>query len=156
MRTLGLAALGVSSIALLGGCTTMRGPPRYAYYQVPCTTPGAVVATPMTMQSATGAIDSAGPALSPERGSAVQAVAVDTVAVPADTTPGAGATCVVAVSDVGYGYGRSYYPGYGGGSYGRPYYGSFGIGIGLGHGFGGGHGYRGHSFSGGHGGGRHH
>lgn len=156
MRTLGLVALGVSSIVLLGGCTTMRGPQRYAYYRVPCATPGAVVATPIALQSANGAIDGAGPALPQERGSENGPVAVDTAPATAGMTPGAGATCVVAVSDVGSGYGRSFYPSYGGRYYGRPYYGSFGIGIGLGHGFSGGHGYRGHGFSGGHGGGRHH
>ena len=73
---------------------------------------------------------------------------------PVDAAPGSETACVVAVSDAGARYSRSYYPGYGG-YYGRPYYGSFGIGLGFGSHFGGGHGYRGHGFSGGHAGSGH-
>lgn len=61
---------------------------------------------------------------------------------------------MVAASDAGSRYGRSYYPGYGG-YYGRPYYGSFGIGLGFGSRFGGGHSYRGRGFPGGHAGSGH-
>lgn len=158
MRASIVAALAASSAILLGGCTTLREPPRYAYYRVPCTTPGAVVATPVAMQATSGAVYDGSPALLRDRSSASEPSVSDTAPVPAVTKPQAGVTCVVAVSEVGSGYGRSYYPSYRGGYYGRPFYGSFGIGIGLGHGGGhgfGGHGYAGHGLSGGHGG-RHH
>lgn len=115
--------LGVIPAVLLGGCATTAYPPRYAYYRVPCNTPGAVVAEPV------------GP---------------EAVPAPANA-PAAGIPpiCVVAVSDASYGPGYGSYPG---GYYRRPYYGSFGLGIGLGsfhhHDFGGGH-FGGH-FGGGH------
>lgn len=112
IRTVGLATVAT---ALLGGCATTGSSSRYAYYRVPCNTPGAVVAEP---------------ALPP----------------PAPANAAATPTCVVAVANSSY---RAGYGPYAGGAYGRPYYGSVGIGIGQGshHGFGGGH------FGGGHSGG---
>jgi hypothetical protein len=122
-RALKLAGLSAVPVALLGGCATTAYPPRYAYYRVPCNTPGAVVAEPIDSQAAAPSAANVPP------------------------------TCVVAISDASYGRGySSYYPG---GYYGRPYYGSIGIGIGLGsihhHDLGGGH-FGGGHFGGGHGG----
>lgn len=153
-RAVGLGALGVSSLALLGGCTTMQGPQRYAYYRVPCTTPGAVVATPIAAQPEVGRTQMPGEPTSHETSTGSGRPTASATPPPVDAAPESGATCVVAVSDAGSRYGRSFYPGYGG-YYGRPFYGSFGIGLGFGSRFGGGHGYRGHGFSGGHAGSGH-
>jgi len=136
--TLRLIGLAAGSVALLGGCTTGRYAPRYSYYRVPCTTPGAVHAQPIGLE--------AGPAAP----GALPAPPSVPAANPAGTAP----TCIIAVSAADYR--RAYYPG---AYYGRPYYGSFGLGIGFvgGH-FGGGHfrgGHGGSGHGGGHGGGRH-
>lgn len=119
MRTIGIIALGVVPAVLVGGCATV--PPRYSYYQVPCATPGAVLATPVAgaaqIPVAPGYPSPIGPAVAPG------AAAV--------------ATCVIAVRDQGYGYygspyyGRYGYGGYGSYGYGSPYYGSLGLGFGF-------------------------
>ncbi|MES2136343.1 MAG: hypothetical protein V4502_04685 [Pseudomonadota bacterium] len=140
MRTIGITALGVIPALLIGGCATV--PPRYSYYQVPCATPGAVLATPVA--------------------GAAQVPVAPGYPAPAATAavPGAPAvaTCVIAVVDQGYGYyGSPYYGRYGYGGYG-PYgyggYGSLGLGFGFSshHSFSGGH----HSSSGSHSGGHTH
>lgn len=130
--TLRLIGLAVGSATLLAGCATGRYAPRYAYYRVPCTTPGAVLAQPIGLE--------AGP------------VAPGPLPVPSNAPfsdlTGAVPTCVVAVSAADYR--RAYYPG---GYYGRRY-GSFGLGFGFGGGhFGGVH--HGGRHGGGHGGGHH-
>lgn len=126
LRPIGLAA---GSAILLAGCTTGRYAPRYSYYRVPCTTPGAVLAQPIGLE------------VSPPA-SAMPAVPSG---VPVANVADTAATCVVAVSAADYR--RAYYPG---GYYGRPYYGSFGLGLGFGGGhFGGGH-FGGGHFGGGH------
>lgn len=134
LKPIGLAAV---PMALLAGCTTAQYAPRYSYYRVPCTVPGAIPAQPIGVEA-----DPASPSAQPTRSGAP--------ADPATAEP----TCVVAVSDASYS--RGYSPYYPGGYYGRPYYGSVGVGFGLGatghHGFGGRH-FRGSHFGGGHGGG---
>lgn len=117
-RILKISAMAAISIALLSGCATTSSPARIAYYKVPCGTPGAVVAEPVLEDPAAASQE-----------------------LPAGAEGSAAATCIVGVSDPSRGY-RGF-PGY----YGRPYYGS--VGIGLGFGFHGGH-HRGHSI--GHGG----
>lgn len=132
------------SPVLLGACATAPSTSRYAYYRVPCTTPGAVAAEPIAIvppgQSAGIPAPEQAGAHSPEaRGDA-------------PPTSAASPTCVIAVAQNGYG--RGYYPWPG---YRRPYYGSFGLGFGIGsfgHGHHGGHGGGGHHV-GGHGGGHH-
>lgn len=134
--TLRLIGLAAGSAALLGGCSTGRYAPRYSYYRVPCTTPGAVLAQPMGLE--------AGPAAPGPPPAASSVPAAD----PAGAVP----TCVIAVSAADY---RRAYPG---GYYGRPYFGSFGLGLGFGGGhFGGGHFGGGHfgGHVGGHGRGHH-
>ena len=150
MRAVGLKALGVSSLALLGGCTTIQGPQRYAYYRVPCTTPGAVVATPIAAQPEVARTQMPDAPPSPEASTESSRTAASGGPPPVGAASESGATCVVAVSDAGYRYSRSYYPGYGG-DYGRPYYGSFGIGLGFGSHFGGGDGFSGGHTRSGHG-----
>ena len=66
MRAVGLGAVGVSSLALLGSCTTMQGSQRYTYYRTPCTTPGAVVATPIAAQPEVARTQMPGAPSSPE------------------------------------------------------------------------------------------
>lgn len=134
LRTSRLISLAVGSAVMLTGCTTGQYAPRYSYYRVPCTTPGAVVAQRIGLEK--------GPAAPASPPVSSNAPGVD---------PGAAVpTCVIAVSEADYR--RAYYPG---GYYGRPYYGSFGLGIGFGGGhFGGGH-FRGGHGGGGHGGGHH-
>jgi hypothetical protein len=103
MRRLMLAPLPVLAIGLLAGCAT-SGPARLAYYKVPCSTPGAVVAQPLLATAPS--LPQASPAPNGSEES----------------------TCIVAVSnDV-----RSYRA-YAGapGHYGRPF-GSLGIGVGFG------------------------
>ncbi len=128
LRTSALAASGLLSVTLLSGCMTTPPPARFAYFRVPCGTPGAVVATPIALERGTAAGNAPG-AASPSN--------------PAAAAPqgGAAATCVVAVADARSGYRRGYYaaPGY----YGQPYYGSVGIGFGFGS-------HGGHHRSGGH------
>lgn len=110
--TMRIVGLGMATV-LLGGCATTAYQPRYSYYQVPCNTPGAVIATPV---AGPGGVAVA-PAY-PAPGAAVVLPGTPSVA-----------SCIVAVSDQSYGYRSSYYDGYGG--YGRPYYGSFGMGFGF-------------------------
>lgn len=110
-RSLGTMFLGVGSALLLGGCATV---PRYSYYQVPCGVPGAVPASPV-----------AGPGQIPATPGGA----------PVDATAGQSpSTCIIAVSERGYGgYDGAYYPRYRNYGYGLGGYGSsFGIGIGLG------------------------
>lgn len=137
VRILSLIALGTLSV-LLAGCATTAYQPRYSYYQVPCNTPGAVIAVPV--------VGPGGVAVTPAPDVAV--IAAPGVAVAAPGAP-AVATCIVAVSDRDYGYRSSYYDGYGRyrGYYGSPFYGSFGFGFSS---FGGHHDYSGGHYSGGH------
>lgn len=131
------AVLAILPLVVLGGCATGPSASRYTYYRVPCTAPGAIVAQPIAVDpgDAAGATPHAvAPRGEPETDAPP----------PISTSP----MCVIAVNEAGYG--RGYYPW---GGYRRPYYGSFGVGIGIGS-FG--HGYRGGHFGGGHhGGGRH-
>ena len=124
--------------AALGGCATYGPPSRnIAYFAVPCNTPGAFVAQPLSTPDAP---------------------------VPATQTQSAQA-CLIAVParDLAYnaryrGGGGYYDPYYGYPGYGSPFYGSFGIGFGLhggGYGHGGGFGHRGGFSHGGGGGGGH-
>lgn len=111
-RSIGVLFLSVGSVLLLGGCATV---PRYSYFQVPCSVPGAVPATQVagSVQSPTATEDEA----------------------PVPTSGGVTApSCIVAVSDGGYSpYDRAYYPRYGYYGYGRGSYGSsFGLGFGFG------------------------
>lgn len=145
--------LVAASTVLVGGCVTAPGAQRLAYYQVPCETPGAIVARPLSPEDARMAGLPAAPSTTPPQ-----------VAPP--PPPGL-ATCIVPVTVAGAGYGRGYYPGSGGYYGGRGYYpggggffggrgfGSFGIGLGIGSHRGGG--YRSHAVprhnGGGHGGG---
>lgn len=124
VRILKIVALSGGVIAI-SGCATTAQPTRLAYYKVPCSTPGAVVAEPISLD---------GPVARPG-------------GTPATATPPAAEvakTCVVAVADA-RSANRFGYPGF----YGRPYYGSIGIGFGFGgHGGNGGHrggGHVGHS-----------
>lgn len=112
MRFLKLVAVVAAPVALLGGCATTHTHARLAYYKVPCNTPGAVIAEPIVLD------DPAAP-------------------IPAPSTPATPAAsprlCVIAVSDSRSGYAGGYggYGAYGRG-YGRPYFGSVGIGFGFG------------------------
>lgn len=111
--------IGAAAAVLLSACATV--PPRYAYYQVPCTTPGAVLATPV----AGAAQIPVAPGYPPPAGSAVA---------PGPAGAPGVATCIVAVRDEPYGYyGAPYYSRYGYGpyGYGSPFYGSFGLGFGF-------------------------
>lgn len=134
------AAIGSTMAFTLTGCATYA-PPRqsYAYFVVPCSTPGAFPAEP---------------AIEVPRAGVSQAVPRDT-----PLSPQAGASpapppraCLIAAAVSRAGYARPYYGGsdyYG--RYGYPFFGSIGIGVhGGGHGWGG---YGGHGF--GHGGGGH-
>lgn len=134
-----VAGLAILSLLVLGGCATGRSASRYAFYRVPCTTPGAVVAHPIEV----GRGDAAGATPPPQAVARAGEPQANTL--PSVSTP---PTCVIAVNETGYG--RGYYPW---GGYRRPYYGSFGVGIGIGS-FG--HGFRGGHFGGGHHGGGHH
>ena len=137
MRASG-AVLAMLPLVVLGGCATVPSASRDTYYRVPCTTPGAIVAQPI----AGGPEDVGGPT-PPPQAVAPAAEPQAGVSPPVSAPP----SCVIAVNEAGYG--RGYYPW---GGYRRPYYGSFGVGIGIGS-FG--HGYRGGHFGGGHhGGGR--
>ena len=136
--------LALLSPMALGACATAPAADRYAYFRVPCTTPGAIVAEPITTAPS-------GPQSSTHLPEQVEVSPPETAG---STVPVAVAspTCVIAVTQNGYG--RGYYPWPG---YRRPYYGSFGLGIGIGsfrHGHHGGHGGGGHH-GGGHGGGHH-
>lgn len=137
---------------LLGGCATYRAAPlSYSYYAVPCDTPGAVRAVPIAPPDAqVGAPAAAPPAALPPTRAAPQTP---------DGVPQASATeCLIAVADRGGGWRGpvSYGGGYPRRYYGSPFYGSLGIGIGIGgHHYGGGHRGGGY-FGGGHRGGGHH
>ena len=136
-----------ASTVLVGGCATLPGTERFAYYQVPCETPGAIVARPLSPEESPAAGTPAPPSPTPQQAATVGTSAQN--------------TCVVPVSLAGSGYGRRFYPG-GGGYYGGRGYGSFGIGLGIGSHGGRGYGSHGisrHHGSGhprGHGGGRRH
>lgn len=112
-----IIGVGAFAATLLSACATV--PPRYAYYQVPCTTPGAVLATPV----AGAAQIPVAPGYPAPAGSTVTSAAPGSSPV---------ATCVVAVRENGYGY-YPYYGRYGYGpyGYGGPFYGSFGLGFGF-------------------------
>lgn len=117
LRTPALAASGLLSATLLSGCMTTPPPARFAYFRVPCDTPGAVVVTPIALEPGTAS------------GNAPGAAPVSDQAAVAPQG-GAAATCVVAVADARSGYRGGYYPA--AGYYGQPYYGSLGIGFGFG------------------------
>lgn len=108
-RPIGIMIVGAGSVLLLGGCTTV---PRYSYYQVPCSVPGAVPATPLAQPGHVSVVPPSG--------------------APAGALAGQPASrCIVPVSESGY----SYYPGYRNYGYGLGGYGSsFGVGIGFGSG----------------------
>lgn len=118
IRTIGISALGLVPALLVGGCATV--PSRYSYYQVPCTTPGAVLATPV---AGSGQVPVAPGYAAPSGASVAGAPAVG--------------TCVIAVRDEGYDYyrspyyGRYGYGGYGSYGYGSPFYGSLSLGFGF-------------------------
>ncbi len=156
----------LAGAVLLGGCATYAPrPSSYSYFAVSCDTPGAIRAVPIARpDELPGATSTAPPA-----------PATPQTAVP--SAPGSAvqadrSECLIAVANRGRGSrGAGYYGGgypyrYGSpyGYYGSPFYGSLGIGIGIGGGhhrgghlggghFGGGHFGGGHG--GGHGGGRH-
>jgi hypothetical protein len=138
--------LPISAVVLLGGCASSANrPATYSYFAVPCSTPGAVRAVPISPVGP-------GPVVADPATAAPPPPVIGDRINPDAAAPLAG-QCVVAVADgYGRGYGRPGY-GYGGSPYYRsPYYGSFGLGIGFGGGHFGGHG-GGHR--GGHGGRRH-
>lgn len=125
------AILVLIGAGALSGCATAPSGGRYTYYRVPCETPGAVVAQPIALgQGPSTDVPQPDPS----------AVEPRPDAPPPSAPP---ATCVIAVNEASYG--RGYYPWPG---YRRPYYGSFGVGIGIGSL---GHGYRGGHFGAGHG-----
>jgi len=151
----------LAGAVLLGGCATYAPrPSSYSYFAVSCDTPGAIRAVPIARpDELPGATSTAPPA-----------PATPQTAVP--SAPGSAvqadrSECLIAVANRGRGSrGAGYYGGgypyrYGSpyGYYGSPFYGSLGIGIGIGGGhhrdghLGGGHFGGGHG--GGHGGGRH-
>lgn len=116
-------SLGPVLVLVLSGCTTYAPQrPVFAYYAVPCSTPGAFVAeTPVPTYNP----QAAPPAAAPPAGAA-----------PPEASKALPPTCMIAApigrnrySD-GY-YGRGYHDphwsGYGG--YGPPFYGSIGIGL---------------------------
>lgn len=142
----------LAGAVLLGGCATYAPrPSAYSYFAVPCDTPGAIRAVPISPPDGPpGETSAALPAPVPP-----QAVVP---AAPGSAAQAGASDCLIAVADRGRGWrGAGYYGGsypyryrspYG--YYGSPFYGSLGIGIGLG----GGH-YRGGHFGGGHVGGGH-
>lgn len=124
-------SLGSVMVVVLGGCTTYAAQrPAFAYYAVPCSTPGAFVAQPVEAPATTYNPQAAAPA----------GVA------PQEASKASPPTCMIAapIARNGYAggyYGRGYYDPYwsGYGRYGTPFYGSIGIGL-----HGGGHGWSGH------------
>ena len=143
-------SLGPATLLVLGGCATYPPPSQsYAYFVVPCTTPGAFRAEPVNMAPQVGSPPGVPPAAATQPGAG-------------PSPAGAAPTCLIAAPMSRAGYARGYY---GGGGYYDPYYYRYGgygapfyepIGIGL---HGGGHGYGGHGGfghgGGGHGGGGH-
>lgn len=146
---------------LLGGCaTSVQRRPAYSYFAVPCDTPGAIRAVPISSPDGSFGATSAAPQAPVRPQAAVSAA-------PGSAAQAGASECLIAVADRGLGWrGAGYYGGgypyrysspYG--YYGSPFYGSLGIGIGLGGGhsrgrhFGGG--YLGGMHGGGHGGGHH-
>lgn len=135
-------SLAPAMVLALGGCTTYAAQrPAFAYYAVPCSTPGAFVAEPI------GAPD-------PSYGSQAPLPAPPPPTTATQANQSAPPTCMIAASIErarysgnyygGRGYYDPYYYSYGG--YGAPFYGSIAIGLhGGGHGWGGfgGHGGRG-------------
>ena len=132
--------------AALGGCATYGPPSRnIAYFAVPCNTPGAFVAQPLSAPDAPPATPGPGG----PGGPAAQNVQACMIAVPAQN---------LAYNARYRGGGGYYDPYYGYPGYGSPVSGSIGIGFGLpggGYGHGGSFGHRGgfgHGGGGGHGG----
>lgn len=143
MRRLRSVTLPLAGVVLLGGCATYRTrAPSIVYVPAPCGAPGALRAVPVA------ALAGAPPA-SPADG--VAAAPPAPVAGTANGSLPADERCLVAVVGRGGYYGGGYpyrygYPGY----YGAPFYGSLGLGFGIG-----GRHYRGGHFGGGHFGGGH-
>lgn len=141
-------ALAPMLLAVLGGCTTYPAArPAFAYYAVPCSTPGAFVAEPVETPTPSNGAQASLPVPSPPAASA------------AETSKASPQKCMIAAPigqarySAGY-YGRGYFDPYGYGSRTR-FYGSLGIGL-----HGGGHGWRpygghGYGHGGGHSGGSH-
>lgn len=135
-------------LAVLGGCTTYNAPrPAFAYYAVPCSTPGAFVAEP---------IEAIIPANSTQASPSVPSRPAASLE---ETTKASLQTCMITTSirqprySAGY-FGSGYFDPYRYGS-GAPFYGSLGIGL-----HGGGHGWRpysgrGNGHNAGHSGGSH-
>lgn len=132
------AALGVLVVAsaALGGCMTGPRAIDYAYYAVPCGTPGAVEARPLADD-----LDLNDNATRPAGGTEASSTPTDPATNVASTAP----TCVVPVSLARSSYRGTRYP-YSGGYYGAPYYGSIGLGFYGGSGFGRSHGRLSHGF----------
>lgn len=123
-------------LAALGGCSTYPASrPAFAYYAVPCSTPGAFVVEPIE------------PLNSPNGAQASSPVPFQPIASAAENGKASPQTCMIAapIGQARYS-GRGYFDPYSYG-FGTRYYGSFGIGL-----YGGGHGRRSY---GGHGGGHH-
>lgn len=140
----------LAAAVLLGGCATYPPTPAsYSYFAVPCDTPGAIRAVPVPPPNTS----SVAPITPPQ---ATAPSLEGGAASPDSAAQAAGSECLIAVADRGRGWrGPGYYGGYPRGYYGAPFYGSLGIGIGIGtrH-YGGGHRGGGH-IGGGHGGGGH-
>mgnify|MGYP003630690373 FL=1 len=139
---------GVASLLVLAGCATYPPPSQsYAYFAVPCSTPGAFRADPVNI------VPQAGQPQAPPPAAATQPNAEPASAVSAPT-------CLIAAPMPRANYARNYYGRgnyydpyyYRYGGYSRPFFGSIGIGL---HGGGyGGHGRVSHG-GGGHVGGGH-
>lgn len=145
-------SFGPALALILGGCATYSAPrPAFAYFAVPCSTPGAFPAQPVDVDN--------GQALPPVT-SGLAPSSTGASGTPSSPAP----TCMIAAPIARTGYASSYYGGssypyydpyyYGSRGYGYPFYGSIGIGVYGGHGFGhGGHGFgHGGGHAGGHGG----